>query len=204
MRRLVFAAILVGLAGCATSEHTPPRRDECACAGQPVVDAALLAFLGKARAAHHAADLAEGQGDRARALRDLDALAQGPRPVSSGALPPEVAEVLADTFARLADLRSRSDDHAGALREVERGIALAERPTHFRGHLFETKGVVLERMAKAQEAGHERPVAGATKALAMDAFEMAIKIQDQVIDEALSGHDAGLSRPAHDGGAARP
>jgi hypothetical protein len=201
MRPLVIAALalgLVGLTGCAKSDPAAARRDDCTCAGSPVVDAALLAFLSKARSAHHEADLAEGQGDRARAVAALDKLALGPRPAAAGGLPPEAAEVLADTFARLADLRSQSGDHAGGLRNLETGLSLAERPTHFRGHLFEMKGVILERLAKEQDAAHEATPAKLTKARAMDAFETAIKIQDQVIDEALSGH------PAHDGGAARP
>ena len=65
------------------------------------------------------------------------------------------------------------------------GIALAPSPTHFRGHLFEVKGVVLERRAKALESQGETAAADRAKAAALDAFEAAIKIQDQVIREAL-------------------
>ena len=164
---IVLLAAL-GLSGCGRSDAGP---DACACAAEPVVDAALLAFLSKARAAHHQADLAQGDGDLELAVRALDGVVRGPRPrTASGERGPEVAEVLADTRARLADLRSDLGDFPLALRDVEDGLALATRPTHFRGHLFETKGVVLERQARALDARGE--VQGAARATsdALDAF----------------------------------
>lgn len=190
-RLLTLGLMLTALAGCARSTASDARGD-CTCAGEPVVDAALLAFLSKARAAHHQADLAEEKADRARAVAGLDALVRGARPPSPrGALPPEAAEVLADTFARLADLRSQGGDFAAAMRDVDEGLALAGQPTHFRGHLFEIQGVVLERRAKALDAAGDKPGAEEAKGRALAAFEMAIKIQEQVIDRALSGRDGG-------------
>jgi tetratricopeptide (TPR) repeat protein len=192
LRALVLAlALAAALAGCTRTDRHDDARGDCTCAGEPVVDAALLGFLSKARAAHHEADLAESANDRPRAINALEALVKGPRPRPVGSnVAPEVAEVLADTFARLADLRSQAGDFDAALRDVTSGLELATKPTHFRGHLFEIQGVVHERRAKAFEAAHETERAAQAKALALGAFETAIKIQDQVIDEALSGKGA--------------
>lgn len=194
--RMVGLALALAIAGCGGDRVPAGPRGECTCAGEPVVDAALLAFLSKARAAHHQADLAETAGDLPRAQKALDALLAGPRPSARGALPPEAAEVLADTCARAADLRSKADAFDDARRDVEQGLTLASKPTHFRGHLFEILGVVYEREARALEAKGEKGRAAEAKAKALDAFETAIKIQDQVIDEALSGG----SRHKRDGG----
>jgi tetratricopeptide (TPR) repeat protein len=175
---LALAAPVAFVGGCAKGHGNDA----------PVVDTALLAFLSKARAAHHEADIIESSGDVAKAIAPLEALVRGPRPATGGsALPPEAAEVLADTHARLADLRSKIGDFAAAQRDVEQGLVLAVTPTHFRGHLFEVQGVVLERQAKALESSGDAAGAQRVKAKAVDAFETAIKIQDQVIQEALSG-----------------
>jgi tetratricopeptide (TPR) repeat protein len=190
MRRALYAlglAVAVSLGGCARAGNDG---GDCACAGEPVVDAALLAFLSKARAAHHQADLAQDDGNLDLAIAALEPVATGPRPVAAnGELPPEAAEVIADVRARLADLRSDLGDFAAAERDVDQGLALAPKPTHFRGHLFEMRGLVHEREAKALDAQGDAPGAAKAKAKALDAFEMAIKIQDQVITEALG--DAG-------------
>jgi tetratricopeptide (TPR) repeat protein len=156
--------------------------------GAPVVDPTLLAFLSKARAAHHEADLAEAGEDRPRAIRVLSQLVTGGRP--GGAAPsPEVAEVIADTRARLADLRSASGAFDEANRDVEEGLGLAREPTHFRGRLFEVRGVVEERRSKA--LAEKGDAAGAAKARqeALSAFEKAIEIQDDVIARALLQKD---------------
>jgi tetratricopeptide (TPR) repeat protein len=179
---IAVVALALALAGCGRATRTDSGPD-CSCAGEAVVDPALLAFLGKARAAHHQADLAEEQGDRARAVQALEALGRGPRPAP---LPPEAAEVLADTLARLADLRSQGGDGEAALRDVQQGLALAAQPSHFRGHLYEILGVVHERRARALTTAGDEPGAARARAQALDAFDAAIKIQDQVIDEALA------------------
>lgn len=189
-RAALLVALATALVAC-SSRDAGPRRDDCTCAGEPVVDAALLAFLSKARAVHHEADLAELANDVPKAIAALERLLAGSRPARGAALPPEAAEVLADTHARLADLRSRVGAFAAAQRDVDDGLALAQKPTHFRGHLFEVRGVVHERQAKALEASGDAAGAARAKASAVDAFEAAIKIQDQVIDEALSGRARG-------------
>lgn len=189
-RAWLAACIVLALAGCRARGRDAP---ECACAGEMVVDAPLLAFLSKARAVHHEADLAQEDGDIERAIGALEAVTRGPLPrAASGELPPEAAEVAADTRARLADLRSDLGARRGdlgaiadALGDVREGLALADKPTHFRGHLFEVKGLVLERQARMLDTRGEPEAAARIKATAVEAFDSAIKIQDQVIIEAL-------------------
>jgi tetratricopeptide (TPR) repeat protein len=187
---LVALVALVALAGCSRVEgEGAARRDEglCACDGPaPVVDATLLAFLSKARAAHHDADLAEERGDRDAAVKALERVVVGPVP-GGAAPPPEAAEVLADTLARLADLRSAAGDFDAAERDAARGLALASDPTYFRGHLFEVRGLVRERRAAALAAGGDAAAAAAQRRAAVADFEEAIGIQDRVIERALDG-----------------
>ncbi len=180
-------ALVVGCAERAQTKASPAGgAAACSCEpmGAPVVDPTLLAFLSKARAAHHEADLAEDAGDKQKAIGVLSQLALGPRP--GGATPsPEVAEVIADTRARLADLRSSIGDFEPAIRDVDEGLSLAKESTHFRGHLFEVRGVVEERRSKAlAEKGDATGAEGARKDALTD-FEKAIEIQDEVIARAL-------------------
>jgi tetratricopeptide (TPR) repeat protein len=153
---------------------------DCVSAGAPVVDATLLAFLSKARAAHHRADLTQEDGDLDLAIAALAPVIALPRPAA-----PEALEVVADTYARLADLRSDLGDFDPALHDVEAGLALAAAPTHFRGHLFEMRGVVLERRYRALDSMGEAAAAAQAKAQALEAFKSAIDVQDQVINDAL-------------------
>jgi tetratricopeptide (TPR) repeat protein len=196
-RSLLASALAASLLvlGCATQASDPgsgaaPGSQACACEpAAPVVDPTLLAFLSKARAAHHEADLAEEKQDREQAVRALLKIVEGPRP--AGEASPEVAEVIADTRARLADLRSALGDFERARADVDEGLKLAPGVTHFRGHLIEVRGLVEERRAKAlKEKGDE---AGALRARdeALKAFQEAIDIQDQVIAEALKQKEKG-------------
>ena len=213
MRRLALALALVaaslGLGACskadletvapAASSRTraaaAPGSAACACAGEVVVDPALLAFLSKARAAHHQADLAEDAKDTKRALAALGQITAGPLPGGTP-VPAEVAEVLADARARLADLESSTGDIDAALREIEAGLAYAVTPTHFRGHLFEVKGIVLERRIAALKEKGDSKGAEQVKGEAISAFNEAIEIQNKVIEGALQGAgDAGSAPP---------
>ena len=74
---LLCAAL--ALPACSRQE----RSDDCGPTGR-VVDPALLAFLSKARSAHHAADLQESAGDAAAALRALNGLVSGAVPGAAG------------------------------------------------------------------------------------------------------------------------
>jgi hypothetical protein len=163
----VFAALLVGC----------EREDEA------VVDPVLVAFLSKARAAHHRADLAEKAGDGQGAVLAVSTIIEGPRPTST----PEVVEVLADALARRADLKSRLGDFEDADRDVDAGLSLAIEVSHFRGHLFEVRGLVAERRADAFEARGEKTAASRSRERAIAAYEEAIEVQDRVIRAALGG-----------------
>ena len=185
--------LLLALAGCGQlhgcsqdnvgDSSVPAGLCPCEPGSAPVVDPKLMAFLSKARAAHHEADLAEQAGDTKRAIAVLQQLVGGPRPPGPAA--PEVIEVIADTFARLADLESAAGDFDAARKDVDRGLELATTPTHFRGHLFEIEGVIEERRAKALAAKGDAPGAEQAKQAAIKAFQQAIEIQDEVIAKAL-------------------
>lgn len=146
------------------------------------VNPALVAFLSKARAAHHRADLAENDGNRTAAIRALTTVVSGTLPDRT----PEVREVLADTYARLGDIESQEGDFEGALEDVEDGLELVPDVTYFRGHLFEVRGLVEERQAKKlKDRGDEKGAAAAIER-AQTAFDQAIDVQEQVIDKALA------------------
>lgn len=166
-----------------------PTCPPCACPPAGVVDAVLLAFLSKARAAHHEADLAEQQDQTAMAIAVLQRLVGGAVPGGSSP-PPEVREVLADTHARLAELRSARGEFDEATKDIDRGLRLAKGRTHFRGRLFEVRGLVEERRAAALAKSGDEAGATEARARAVDAFEQAIDIQAEVIETALA--DAGL------------
>lgn len=174
--------LAVALAGCSRKlEDCPPVPS-----AQPV-DSVLLAFLSRARAAHHAADRAEQAGDLARAARLLGELIQGPIP-GAAAPPVEAREVLADTRARLADLSSRGSDFDAADAHLRAGLELVPDTGYFRGHLFEVRGVVEERRAQALAAKGDTQGAAAANQRALDALEQAMAIQADVIRGAI---DAG-------------
>jgi hypothetical protein len=189
----LLVAASLGLAGCAKLRNDAPEGDRSSCpdvdAGR-IVDPALLAFLSRARAAHHMADRHEENKSIDAALRVLDELISGPRPGGKTPLP-EVREVLADTHARLADLRSQRGQFAEAARDVAQGLELAAEPSYFRGHLFETRGLLEERRAKSlTDQGKSSESAEATRS-ALAAFEESMRIQAQVIDRTLHDGDAG-------------
>ncbi|EYF02046.1 hypothetical protein [Chondromyces apiculatus] len=186
---LAFALAACSLGACSKERPGDPTSGPAAgstcapCDGtRTVVDPTLLAFLSKARAAHHRADLAMEAADAASAIRALDALVAGAAP--PGALP-EVAEVTADTRARLADLRSAQGDFDAAQRDLDAGLALAREPSHFRGHLIEVRGLVEERRAKALAAQGNTEAADRARKAAVAAYEEAITIQEKVIADSL-------------------
>jgi hypothetical protein len=178
------------LGGCAERERRSSACDDDA--GTPV-DPALLAFLSRARAAHHAADAHEAKGDLAASARELEAIVNGSAPPGKDA--PEVREVLADSLARLAELRARSDDFGAAERDVERGLALVPEPSYFRGHLVEVRGLVEERRSKALEAKGDAKGAAASRERALAAFQEAMRIQNDVIERAAPKGDVSPEKP---------
>lgn len=178
--------ILVSLAGVACNDEAPDRT--CACAeAEPPVDSTLMAFLSKARAAHHQADQREEADDLAGAVVALEKISGtqlGPM-----AERPESREVLADTRARLADLRSQLGHHDAAEADVVTGLQLAPKDSYFEGHLYEVRGVVDERRSKSLVEKGDAAGAEQARRRAFESFEKAIEIQDRVIRKELA--DAG-------------
>jgi hypothetical protein len=187
--RLLFF-VLCALA-CSRAERTGDCPEESS--ARPV-DAVLLAFLSRARAAHHAADRVEQAGDLERAKALLIALTDGPVP--GGKAPPvEAREVLADTRARLADLSSREQDFAGADVQLRLGLELVPETSYFRGHLLEVQGLVEERRAKQLAAQGEADAAKQANQRAIEALERAMAIQADVIRGAVEA-SVPSARPA--------
>jgi len=178
--KLATSLLLLGLALAGCHKGAP---DPCGSAegGEPV-GPALLAFLSRSRSAHHRADAREERQELAAAEVELQAIIQGPKPACPDAA--EVREVLADTHARLAGLRSQHGDFATALADIERGLALVPETSYFRGHLFEVRGLVEERQSKALGGRGDSTGAGAAQARALDAFQEAMRIQSEVIQKA--------------------
>lgn len=165
-----WIALVISLSGC---EPQGVR--------EQVVDPALIAFLSKARAAHHRADLAERDGNLTDAIGAVSTIIDGPRPQTS----PELVEVVADARARRADLRSQDGDFEEAARDIEDGLQAAVAITHFRGHLYEVGGLVAERQAATLDRAGNAAAAAAAKERAIVLYEQAIDVQDKVIEAAL-------------------
>jgi hypothetical protein len=107
-----------------------------------------------------------------------------------GALAPEAREVLADTLARAAELRSSLGqlDRAHfdrAKSDIARGLELAPERTHYRGRLMEVLGQVEKRLYQKLRDDGDEVGAAAAKKRALDASEEAVMIQDEVIKRTL-------------------
>jgi hypothetical protein len=176
LRALLVAVVLA--TGCAKNTCDDQT------SGAPV-DPVLMSFIGSARSAHHLADGREETGDLAGAESALRALLEGPLPPRRDAA--EVREVLADTRARLADLESRRGDFDSALRRVDEGLRDVPEQSYFRGHLFETRGLVEERRTKALTGTGDLTGAAKAREQALKAFEEAMRIQQAVIQGAAKG-----------------
>ena len=166
--------------------------------GAPAVDTALMAFLSEARALHHEASVREAAGDLPGAIAALERLVTVTRP-SMGARP-EIDEVLADTYARLAELRARTGDLVRAEKDVSDGLTHAPGRTYFRGHLFEVSGIVEEARAASLVDGGKAEEAAQARAKAVDLLRKAVAIQEEVIQSAL---DDGGARPRGDQGGSK-
>lgn len=159
-------------------------RQPCSCSderGQAApVDPALIAFLSRARAAHHLADLNE-DGNPSQAIAALAGVVTGPVPQIAGIVPPEAREVVADTQARIADLQSRQKQFEDALKRIASALEQVRELSYFRGHLFEVRGLVEQRQASELLRLGQREQAETANARAIQAFEMAMQIQAEVI-----------------------
>ena len=183
---LVAVALAIG---CSRRDGSPSwARGDCPCekADARPVDAELLAWLSKGRSLHHLADLAENDGANDRAAAALDRLVTGPIPLGGS---PEVDEVLADTYARLAELESRQGNYEKAEQRIAAGLERAAEISYFRGHLLEVRGLVLERLAKQRADEGRGAEAAEARQDAIRASLEAVRIQDEVIKRTLG--DAG-------------
>jgi hypothetical protein len=157
--------------------------------GTPV-DTEIMAFLSEARALHHEANMKEESGDLAGAVTAIERLvaARRPHPDRKGPLaPPEVEEVLADAYARLAELRLKKGELDPAAGAVKSGLEHVAEATYFRGHLVEVQGLVEEaRAAQLADAGNAVEASRARE----HAIQLLEEIQDQVIQRSL-GKDGG-------------
>ena len=99
---------------------------------------------------------------------------------------PEIEEVLADAFARLAELQLRTGDMNGADGSLREGLAHAPEVSYFRGHLLEVRGILEEtRGAQLADAGKPAEAAKA-RAKAIALLQEAVRVQEQVVERALS------------------
>ena len=182
---LLLVAMVLG--GCArASREEPTSFCPCEPAAARPVDPALLAWLSKARTLHHLADLAEDEGSFDKAVAALEQLVGGTLPAGP---PPEAAEVMADTYARLAELRARRGEYERADKDVAAGLGFAPAPTYFRGHLLEVRGLVFEKQSADLEKAGKKDDAKRAREKASAASLEAVRIQDEVIKRTLG--DAG-------------
>lgn len=180
-RAVAVLCVLLSLValGCAKSDrpHGPPS-GASASPSEAVVDEALLAYLSSARALHHEADLFEDKNDLPGAIGALERLIAKTPPRRA----PEVDEVIADTRARLGELRAEIGEFDAGQKDVELGLSAAPTVSYFRGHLLEVRGLIEEKRGKALAAKGDTVGASKAKELAMKAYEEAIAVQDQVIE----------------------
>jgi hypothetical protein len=190
---LTLAAVVAGggVASCAKRDAGTSSGGASEEAGTPV-DVDVMAFLSEARALHHEANVREAADDAAGAVAALERLTRARRP-HDGARVPEVEEVLADTYARLAELRLRAGDLDAASRDVAEGLAHAPDATYFRGHLFEVHGIVEEARAAALADAGKKDEAKGARERAIGLLHEAVQIQDRVIQSAV-GADGGGPR----------
>jgi hypothetical protein len=188
----MLALTMIVMVSCARERDIGPtasRAQPCGEGDASLVDQALLAWLSKARTVHqvhHLADVAEDEGSADKAIASLVQLATGPMPSGSH---PEVAEVMADTFARLAELRARSGAYKGAEEDVASGLKYAPGATYFRGHLLEVRGLIYDKESRELEKSGQSAEAKSARDRAVEASLEAIRIQNEVIKRTLG--DAG-------------
>jgi hypothetical protein len=176
---VALLAMVFGALACDRGQNASRDCPSAEPAGSPI-DERVMAFLSAARALHHEADMKERGGDVDAALGALQRLVALKAPRA-----PESDEVLADAYARLAELRLGKNDVPGADRDVRQGLDHAAGPTYFRGHLLEVEGLIEEKRAGTlSDAGSVREAAEA-RARAVSLLEEAVHVQEQVIARAL-------------------
>jgi len=151
-----------------------------------VVDTEMMAFLSEARALHHAATLRRESGDLPGAIDAMTRLVGAARPHPERRLP-EIEEVLADAYARLAELRLEQGQVVEAKAAIEQGLGHAPGKTYFRGHLLEVQGFAEEAHAKELTDAGRPQEAERARERAIQLLEEVVKVQDEVIRSSLDG-----------------
>jgi tetratricopeptide (TPR) repeat protein len=175
---LVAAFVAGALAQPACRSEGPTAA--CSSGDGAAIDPPTMAFLSLARALHHEADIDESSGNVDGALAALDRLIKTPAPRAA-----EVEEVVADAYARLAELRLKKNDFPGAEEDVHTGLEHARGPTYFRGHLLEVAGLVAEARAHALSDAGKTEEAQQARGRAIGLLEEAVRVQRQVVEQAL-------------------
>ena len=170
------------------SPAAQPTQTAAAADAGAVVDLEVMAFLSEARSLHHQANIREDEGDLPSAVTVMTRLVTATRP-HEGQKIPEVEEVLADAWARLAELHLKRHDLDEAVKAVKAGLGYAPDATYFRGHLLEVEGVIEEARAADLADGGKKDEAQRARARAIELLQEAVKVQEQVIGRALG--DAG-------------
>jgi tetratricopeptide (TPR) repeat protein len=152
----------------------------------PVFDVEVMAFLSEARALHHEANIREDEGDLAGAVTVMRRLVGAPRPHPQQRVP-EMEEVLADAWARVAELELKRHDLDEAAKAVKEGLAHSPEPTYFRGHLLEVEGIVEEARATDYADAGKKDEAQKARTRAIELLQEAVRVQEQVIGKALDG-----------------
>jgi hypothetical protein len=189
-----LAALLV--LGCAKSG--PPISAQSREDAGASIDTDVMAYLSLARSLHHQANLSEDERDLPGAIAPLEHLVHAPKP-HEGTKVPEVEEVLADTYARMAELRLHMGDLEKADREAHEGLTHAPDRTYFRGHLLEVMGVIEEtRASSLADAGHA-DAAEQARNRARDDLKQAVSVQEEVLAGTTEA-DASPGRVTPEGG----
>jgi len=190
MRRLVISATIAiaAVIGCSRSDSSTPVA-AAVDSGTPI-DLEVMAFLSEARALHHDANVREASHDDKGAISSLEKLTHVARPHPDKTIP-EVEEVLADTYARTAEIRLRDGDIDAAAKDVREGTTHAPSDSYFRGHLLEVGGIIEEARAASLADAGKTTAAEAARKQALTLLQQAVEIQDQVIRSSL-GADSGL------------
>lgn len=162
--------------------------------GAPAIDTEVMAYLSEARALHHQANLKEEAGDVAGAVAAMERLVAAKRPHPESKMP-EVEEVLADAYARLAELELKRNGLPNATRAIDTGLTHAPEATYFRGHLVEVQGLIMEANAAELADAGKKDEAAKAREKAIGLLEEVVKIQDQVIQKSLAGRDGGAEAP---------
>jgi hypothetical protein len=180
----IAAMLILALASTGCSGRDRGETGGAASVAAPPVDTMLMAYLSKARSLHHLADMREEDGDLRGAVAELDKLMT--TPVPGGAQPMlEALEVLADTYARTAELRGQLGEFDAAERDLQQGLLHAPKVSFFEGHLYEVRGVIEQKRAKALADKGDKDGSEKQRRKAFEDFDLAGRIQDKVIERLL-------------------